>query len=53
MTVSPVYRLRFGLLGTALDASYVRRTYSRGMASLLAGLKRHVEAGTQDDGAAA
>lgn len=45
VTVSPVYRLRFGLLGSALDASYVRRTYSRGMAALLAGLKQHVEGG--------
>lgn len=53
VTVSPVYRLRFGLLGSALDASYVRRTYSRGMAALLAGLKRHVEGATGDGGAAA
>jgi hypothetical protein len=51
--VSPLYRLRFGLLGSALDASYVRRTYSRGMAALLAGLKRHAEEAAQDDGAPA
>ena len=44
VTVSPVYRLRFGVLGAALDASYVKRTYARGMESLLAGLKEYVEA---------
>ena len=44
VTVSPVYRLRFGPLGSLLDASYVKRTYRRGMDALLAGLKRHVEA---------
>lgn len=52
VTVSPVYRLRYGLLGSALDASYVRRTYSRGMAALLAGLKRHVEEAVAGEGAA-
>jgi uncharacterized protein YndB with AHSA1/START domain len=52
VTVSPAYRLRFGLLGAALDASVVRRTYSRGMAALLAGLKRHVEEPLQGDAAA-
>lgn len=45
VTVSPQYQVRFGLLGSALDATIVRRTYSRGMAALLAGLKEYVEEG--------
>lgn len=43
ITVAPLYRLRFGPLGSLLDRAYVRRTYGRGMAALLRGLKRHVE----------
>ncbi len=43
VAVSPIYRLRFGPVGWLLDAAYVRRSYGRGMAALLAGLKRHVE----------
>ncbi len=50
VTVSPVYRLRFGPLGAVLDASFVQRTYRRGMDALLAGLKRHVEASVRDNG---
>ncbi|MDH3628716.1 MAG: SRPBCC family protein [Acidobacteriota bacterium] len=42
--VSPVYRLKFGPIGALLDILVVRRQYRRGMASLLRGLKRHVEA---------
>lgn len=51
VTVSPLYRLRFGPLGSVLDTAYVRRTYSRGMVALLSGLKRHVESASGDDAA--
>jgi uncharacterized protein YndB with AHSA1/START domain len=44
VTVVPDYRLRFGPIGTLMDRLFVRRTYERGMAALLRGLKRHVEA---------
>lgn len=43
VTVSPTYRLKFGLLGTVLDAVFVRSQYRKGMINLLRGLKRHVE----------
>ena len=43
--VSPDYQLKYGLFGRLLDAIYVRRTYRRGMQSLLAGLKQYVENG--------
>lgn len=45
VTVSPLYRLRFGLLGRLLDLLFVRRTYRKGMLALLQGLKRYVEDG--------
>lgn len=45
VTVSPSYQLKFGLLGDLLDLVFARSRYRKGMASLLAGLKRHVEAG--------
>ena len=45
VTVSPLYRLKYGPLGTLMDRFYVRGTYRQGMASLLQGLKEHVEAG--------
>ena len=43
VTVSPLYSLKFGLLGKLLDWAYVRHTYQKGMSSLLAGLKQFVE----------
>ncbi|MEM7344059.1 MAG: SRPBCC family protein [Chloroflexota bacterium] len=43
VTVSPEYQLKFGPIGKAMDAMFVRRTYTNGMAKLLAGLKEHVE----------
>ena len=43
VTCSPVYKLKFGLLGTLLDRAFVKRTYSSGMGDLLAGLKAHCE----------
>ena len=44
VTVSPEYKLKYGIIGTLLDKMFVEKTYSKGMASLLAGLKKHVEA---------
>ena len=43
VTVSPEYMLKFGVLGAVLDCLFVRRTYTKGMQALLAGLKRQVE----------
>jgi uncharacterized protein YndB with AHSA1/START domain len=43
--VSPDYQLKYGLLGRLLDAVFVRRTYRKGLRSLLAGLKQYVEEG--------
>lgn len=43
VTVAPEYELKFGPLGSFLDRIYVRKTYRKGMAALLRGLKRHVE----------
>ena len=43
VTVSPLYKLKFGVLGELLDRVYVRKSYQKGMESLLAGLKAHVE----------
>jgi len=43
VTVSPTYRLKFGLLGTLLDAVFVRSQYRKGMINLLRGLKQRVE----------
>jgi hypothetical protein len=45
VSVSPIYRLKFGLLGRVMDGLLVRRTYRKGMRDLLAGLKRRVEQG--------
>lgn len=42
--VKPVYQVHHGLLGLVLDTFYVRRNYQKGMQTLLAGLKHHVEA---------
>lgn len=44
VTVSPEYKLRYGIIGTILDKLFVEKTYSKGMESLLAGLKQYVEA---------
>ncbi len=44
VSVSPVYRLKFGPIGALMDRLFVRRTYTKGMKALLRGLKRHVEA---------
>jgi carbon monoxide dehydrogenase subunit G len=41
--VSPVYELKFGVIGKALDALYVKKSYEKGMKNLLLGLKNHVE----------
>ncbi|WP_420645125.1 SRPBCC family protein [Candidatus Leptofilum sp.] len=43
VTVSPLYKLKFGLLGQLLDRLYVRNNYRQGMDALLAGLKQFVE----------
>lgn len=43
VTVSPIYELKYGLLGKLMDALFVKRTYRKGMDALLAGLKSHVE----------
>lgn len=43
VTVSPVYRLKFGIFGSVLDALVVRRRYRKGMRQLLRGLKEHIE----------
>ena len=43
VTVSPLYQLKFGVLGRLLDRIYVRNNYHKGMKSLLAGLKQFVE----------
>ncbi len=44
VTVSPRYSVGLGPLGKLLDAVMIKRTYLKGMQSLLHGLKRHVEA---------
>jgi uncharacterized protein YndB with AHSA1/START domain len=43
VTVSPLYKLRYGVMGEMLDRVYVRKSYQKGMEALLAGLKEHVE----------
>ena len=43
VTVTPTYRLRYGVLGRLLDLSAVRRSYRTGMRGLLTGLKGHLE----------
>ncbi len=44
VTVSPIYQLKYGPLGSLLDRVYVRNSYRKGMDALLAGLKDYVEA---------
>lgn len=41
--VSPMYKLKYGVIGELLDRVYVRNSYQKGMEALLAGLKAHVE----------
>lgn len=43
--VSPLYEVKYGPLGRALDALYLQRAYEKGMVDLLLGLKEHVEGG--------
>ena len=43
VTVSPLYNLKFGVMGELLDRVYVRKSYQKGMEALLEGLKRYVE----------
>ena len=43
VTVSPVYQLKYGLLGKLLDKMFVHNTYKKGMIALLEGLKNYVE----------
>ena len=43
VTVSPLYKLKFGVIGQLLDRVYVRKSYQKGMEGLLAGLKRFIE----------
>ena len=43
VTVSPLYKLKYGVMGKMLDRVYVRKSYQKGMEALLAGLKAHVE----------
>ena len=48
VTVSPLYELKFGVLGKVLDRAYVRKSYEKGMVALLAGLKEFVEEAFSD-----
>jgi uncharacterized protein YndB with AHSA1/START domain len=43
VTVSPVYELKFGLLGKLLDRLFIHRSYEKNLRALLAGLKDYVE----------
>ncbi len=43
VSVTPDYALKYGPVGALMDRLAVRRIYRKGMASLLRGLKRHVE----------
>lgn len=44
VSVTPLYAVKYGVVGRLIDRVAVRRTYRRGMANLLRGLKQHVEA---------
>jgi uncharacterized protein YndB with AHSA1/START domain len=44
VTCSPIYKIKYGPIGSLLDRFYVSRTYEKGMEALLAGLKKYVEA---------
>ena len=41
--VTPIYKLKYGIVGSALDKLVVRSQYQKGMKNLLLGLKHHVE----------
>lgn len=41
--VSPLYELKYGLLGDFMDRLFVQKKYTKGMNGLLEGLKEHVE----------
>lgn len=43
VTVSPLYKLKYGVIGELMDKLVVRNSYQRGMEALLAGLKAFVE----------
>lgn len=43
VTVSPLYKLKFGVFGKLLNTVFVHRTYLKGMQALLHGLKKFVE----------
>jgi len=43
VTVSPVYRLKYGLIGRLLDRAFVSKAYRQGMRGLLTGLKEKTE----------
>ena len=43
VTVSPIYTLKYGLVGKLMDRFFVKNTYEKGMQSLLQGLKQFVE----------
>lgn len=43
VTVSPVYKLKYGPVGEILDAIMIRKQYQQGMKRLLAGLKDDLE----------
>lgn len=43
VTVSPIYVLKYGLVGRVLDRVFVSAAYQKGMRGLLSGLKRHAE----------
>jgi uncharacterized membrane protein len=45
VTVSPEYELKYGFVGAIMDRLMVRKSYAKGMDSLLAGLKDYVESG--------
>ena len=47
VTVSPQYKLKFGILGSLIDRVYVKNNYRQGMDGLLAGLKEFVESSEQ------
>lgn len=49
VTVSPEYKLKYGMIGSLMDKIFVARTYEKGMEDLLAGLKEFVE-GSKDEG---
>lgn len=45
VTVTPDYKLKYGLLGSLLDRLFARRQLQKGFDAMLAGLKHHVETG--------